>query len=146
MWRIPGRPGDERRTRSRSKVEREVIVQVISHPSRDSRLSIGPSPLSLPPPALHRRVEKCLNVELFSFRCSDVPTIGQHHRLLLRISGQDDDPKRRRRRGVSADRRKDLTMTISQGVHVHTLSLSPSSCFYPLCPPSLPPALSVRVF
>lgn len=40
-----------------------------------------------------------------------MPAIKRHHRLLLRISRQDDDPECRRRRGVSADRRKDLTMT-----------------------------------
>lgn len=40
----------------------------------------------------------------------DMPPIEQRQRLLLRISGQDNDPKRRRRRGVSADRRKNLTM------------------------------------
>jgi len=40
-----------------------------------------------------------------------VPPLERRPRLLLRISGQDHDPKRRRRRGVSADRRKELTMT-----------------------------------
>lgn len=43
-----------------------------------------------------------------------MPPIEQRQRLLLRISGQDNDPERRRRRGVSADRRKDLTITKSQ--------------------------------
>lgn len=50
-----------------------------------------------------------------SLPCRHVPPIEQRQRLLLRISGQDDDPERRRRRGVFVDRRKDLTMTKSQG-------------------------------
>lgn len=59
---------------------------------------------------------------------SQLPPNGQRQRLLLRISGQDDDSERRRRRGVSADRRKDLTMMRIAG-------LSHPRVFYTLLAP-----------
>lgn len=62
-------------------------------------------------PSFSLCISKISHCQIILIPRRPVPPIKQHPRLLLRISGQDNDSERRRRRGVSADRRKDLTMT-----------------------------------
>lgn len=62
-------------------------------------------------PSFPLRISKMSHCEIILIPRRHMPPIEQRPRLLLRISRQDNDSERRRRRGVSADRRKDLTMT-----------------------------------